>query len=367
MHAYPWLIALDHIPSVGWNTIHSLIELGWEPKEPVPDTLLDQLLLCQVNHEVIGKMKRELTPRFVEKVIENLEKLQIQTVTVFDQAYPSLLKEIAQPPFVLYIRGDLSLLTQKSLAVVGTRKPTPYGLRVTRELVAKMAERKWVIVSGMASGIDGEAHRSALNVNGKTIAVLGTGVDVIYPKNHRRLYEQLVENGVVISEMPPGTQPYPWVFPKRNRIISGLSHGTLVVEAAEKSGSLITAEFSMEQGREVFAVPGMMTSAQSQGTLKLIQDGAKCVRKPSDILEELEGLHFSDSSPAGLHNFKQIDLNDIEEQVYEHISPDEPIHMNQLLERINHQKTPGDIHQALITLEMKQVIASLPGARYIRK
>lgn len=366
MNTYPWLIALDHFPSVGWNTIDALIQSGWEPKEPVSDSLLDQLPLFQVKKEVIGKMKRELTPRFVAKVMENLEKLQIHTVTIFDPAYPSLLKEVAQPPWVLYIRGDLSLLAQKSIAVVGTRKPTPYGLRVTRELVTSMAERKWTIISGMANGIDGEAHRSALNVSGKTIAVLGTGVDVIYPKNHRRLYERLVEKGAVISEMPPGTQPYPWVFPKRNRIISGLSHGTLVIEAAEKSGSLITAEFSMEQGREVFAVPGMITSAQSRGTLKLIQDGAKCVLKPSDILEELEGLHFSDESPAGLHNFKQIDLNDIEERVYEQISPDEPIHINQLLEQFG-QRTPGEIHQALIGLEMKQMIASLPGARYIRK
>ncbi|MFD1444996.1 DNA-processing protein DprA [Thermoactinomyces vulgaris] len=367
LHAYSWLIALDHIQSVGWHTIHSLIQAGWKPQEPVPDDLLNRLTRSQVRQIVIRKVKSELTSALVEKVMRNLGKMQIQTVTFFDPAYPSLLKEIAQPPWVLYIRGDSSLLAQKSLAVVGTRKPTPYGLRATRELVTPLAERGWTIVSGMANGIDGEAHRSALRVGGKTIAVLGTGVDVIYPKNHRRLYEQLVEHGAVISEMPPGTRPHPGVFPRRNRIISGLSYGTLVVEAAEKSGSLITAGFSMEQGREVFAVPGMMTSVQSQGTLKLIQDGAKCVRQPSDILEELEGLSLTGTLPDGLHNLSPIDLNDIEEQIYGQIPLDEPIHINQLLERFDQQRAPGEIHQALVTLEMKQVIASLPGARYIRK
>ncbi|MBA4602527.1 DNA-processing protein DprA [Thermoactinomyces mirandus] len=366
MNRYPVLVALNQISSVRWLTIKYLIELGWEPQEPVSDKLLDQLLLYGVKSTEIQKIRQELTTSFIAEVDRDLKKRQIQTITFFNEEYPVLLKEIAQPPWVLYIRGDASLLSAKSLAVVGTRRPTPYGLRVARELAAGLVEFDWTIISGMASGIDGEAHRSALEAKGQTIAVLGTGVDVIYPKHHRCLYEKIVREGAVISEMPPGTQPFPWVFPQRNRIISGLSHGTLVIEAAERSGSLITADFSMEQGREVFAVPGPMTSRQSQGTLKLIQDGAKCVRCVADIVEELEGLHFG-QIPASMNKLDKINLNNIEEQVYQLIAPDEPIHIDALIEQLNRKGICEEIHQVLIVLELKNMIAQLPGARYIRK
>ncbi len=367
LNLYPVLVALNQIPSVRWRTIKILLELGWEPQDSVPGKFLDQLLLYGVKSAEIQKIRQELTSSFITKVTQDLKKNHIQTVTFFDEEYPSLLKEIAQPPWVLYIRGDASLLSAKTLAVVGTRRPTPYGLRVTRELVAGMVELDWTIVSGMAGGIDGEAHRAALEANGKTIAVLGTGIDVIYPRHHRSLYGKIVREGAVISEMPPGTQPFPWVFPQRNRIISGLAHGTLVIEAAERSGSLITAEYSMEQGREVFAVPGPMTSRQSQGTLKLIQDGAKCVCSVADIVEELEGLHFSGSIFTSMNNLDKINLNNIEEQVYQQIASDEPIHIDALIERLHQKGSFAEIHQALLALEMKKVIAQLPGARYIRK
>lgn len=367
LNQYPVLVALNQIPSVRWQTVKFLVELGWKPHDSVPNQLLDQLLLYGAKSTEIQKIRQELTSSFIAEVAQDLKKRHIQTVTFFDKEYPSLLKEIAQPPWVLYIRGDASLLSTRSLAVVGTRKPTPYGLRAVRELVAGMVELKWTIVSGMASGIDGEAHRSALAGKGATIAVLGTGVDVVYPKHHRSLYEKIAGEGAVISEMPPGTQPFPWVFPRRNRIISGLSQGTLVIEAAERSGSLITAEFGMEQGREVFAVPGTMTSRQSQGTLKLIQDGAKCVRSVADIVEELEGLHFAGSISACVNKLDKINLNNIEEQVYRQIAPDEPIHIDVLIERLNQKGIFAEIHQALLALEMKKLIAQLPGARYMRK
>ena len=200
------------------------------------------------------------------------------------------MKEIAQPPWVLYIKGMSPSFPTACLAVVGTRQPTNYGRRVARKMAAEIASRGWVVVSGMAAGIDSEAHRGALEADGKTVAVLGTGVDVVYPRHLRSLYAELVEKGAVCSEMPPGTAPHPGLFPRRNRIISGLSVGTLVVEAAERSGALITADFSMEQGREVFAVPGPVTSEKSAGTNRLIQQGAKCVTGVQDILEEFPSL-----------------------------------------------------------------------------
>ena len=202
------------------------------------------------------------------------------------QEYPSILNEIYDPPLVLYARGDPSALEAAAVAIVGTRKPTPYGLQMAEGLACDLASRGVVVVSGLARGIDAAAHRGCLDANGRTIAVLGCGIDVTYPREHRRLTERILERGLTLSEFPPGTSPAPQNFPVRNRIISGLSLGTLIVEASEYSGSLITARLAMEQNREVLAIPGNLTSPRSFGPNFLIKQGAKLVQSWRDIVEE---------------------------------------------------------------------------------
>ncbi|MDQ0206358.1 DNA processing protein [Alkalicoccobacillus murimartini] len=211
----------------------------------------------------------------------------IRPVTFFDPDYPLVLKQIYDPPWVLYTRGDTSLLqSSTNLAVVGTRDPTRLGERSIHALLPPLINEGTIIVSGLAKGIDRLAHIEAIKQKGKTIAVIGSGFDFVYPKVNLSLYEHLVTNHLVITEYPPFVPPQKWHFPARNRIISGLSRGVLVVEAAEKSGSLITADQALEQGRDVFAVPGPIFSSVSRGTNHLIQQGAKLVRDANDIKEE---------------------------------------------------------------------------------
>ncbi len=360
------MIAMHAIEGVGWHTIDRLITVGWTPGEPVTSGLLDDLLKTGVPAKTVESIRSTWSRDREDQTEELLDKLGIDTVTVYDgDLYPKRLREIAQPPWVLYVKGDKGLLTRPSLAVVGTRKPTPYGLRMTGLLVRELASAGMVIVSGMAAGIDGEAHRAALDAGGMTVAVLGSGVDVVYPPSHRRLYEKLVGEGAVISESPPGTRPLKGLFPRRNRLISGLSYGTLVVEAAERSGSLITADFSAEQGREVFAVPGPATSAQNRGTLRLIQQGAKCVIDAGDIFEELPWIRPGETvGTVGVADGDSLDGND--RMLLDRIG-ENPIHLADWMAGIGGSISPGEFHRRVLSLEMKGIIRRLPCGRYIRR
>ncbi len=221
----------------------------------------------------------------------------IKIITLDDDTYPRLLKQIYDPPRRLYILGDLKAEEKYPLAVVGTRNASDYGKRTTNYFVDALSRAGLTIISGLALGIDGLAHQATLGVKGKTIAVLGSGLNVVYPSAHKKLFQQIIEaGGAVISEYPPETKPNKQSFPARNRIIAGLSLGVLVIEAPEKSGALITARAALEQGREVFAIPGDIYSRNSAGTNKLIEMGAKPVTKPEDILEEIiitNHTHFS--------------------------------------------------------------------------
>ncbi|HEY3377155.1 MAG TPA: DNA-processing protein DprA [Armatimonadota bacterium] len=219
--------------------------------------------------------------------LARLQRLGVRLITFHDPAYPPRLRAIPDPPCALFVKGTLPPAEQPAIAIVGARRASPYGRHVAAELAAGLAQRGVVIVSGLALGADAAAHEGCLRAGGQTVAVLGCGVDVVYPPEHLALYEQIAVAGAVISEAPPGAPPTRACFPIRNRIISGLSLGVLVVEASEKSGALITAEHALEQGREVFAVPGSVNSAQSKGTHRLLREGAKLVESVEDILEEL--------------------------------------------------------------------------------
>ncbi|HOD63465.1 MAG TPA: DNA-processing protein DprA [Smithellaceae bacterium] len=247
-------------------------------------------------HELAGvpKMSKKISQTILAfndwdgilRQIDGLNKAGIRIVTFLDENYPRHLLNVYDRPALLYVAGHLHS-DDISIAIVGSRHASTYGKYTTDRISRELALRGATIVSGMARGIDSCAHRGALAANGRTIAVLGSGLDVIYPPENKKLFEAIVEQGAVISEYPPGTQPLPFHFPARNRIISGISYGVLVVEAGEKSGSLITAKLAMEQGREVFAIPGPIDSASSRGANHLIKQGAKLIDSVDDILEEI--------------------------------------------------------------------------------
>lgn len=221
-----------------------------------------------------------------EEIIKETERIGAYIVTIDDAEYPSKLREIDLPPYVLYMRGHIDWNEIRGITVIGTRKYTEYGEYVTRVMCAALAENGFTVISGMAEGIDGTASRAALDAGGKTAAVLGSGIDVIYPKGNEDLYNRIIENGVVMTEYPPGTRPLPKNFPHRNRIMSALGEGVLVVEAPERSGALITANRALDMGKNVFAVPGPIFHAAYVGTNRLIQQGAKPVLSPRDIICE---------------------------------------------------------------------------------
>ncbi len=240
--------------------------------------------LDQKSIDALMAARKTIVP---ERELEAVERAGIVALTWVDEAYPHLLRQIDDPPPVLYVRGAILDADAWAVAIVGTRRATVYGREVAEMLAGELVRNHITIVSGLARGIDAVAHQAALDAGGRTIAVLGSGVDVIYPPDHRKLAAQIVAHGALVSDYPPGTQPDAGNFPPRNRIISGLSLGTIVVEADEQSGALITANFAVEQGREVFAVPGNILNRSSRGANRLIQKGAKLIIEPRDILEEL--------------------------------------------------------------------------------
>ncbi len=293
----------------------------------------------------------------LDRLYSSILKKGVQVLTVEDEAYPRLLKEINQSPPVLYVKGRLLPEDDLAVAIVGTRRLTSYGQQVTRDTSIFLAAHGLTIVSGLARGVDGLAHRHALNTGGRTIAVLGSGVDVIYPPEHRKLAEAISENGAVISDYPMGTKPEGINFPPRNRIISGLSLATIVVEAGERSGALITADFAVEQGREVFAVPGNVLSPASRGTNRLIQKGACAMTSPRDVLDVLD-LPASETKKTQ----QAIKPADTTEAKILQIMDYEPIHIDDIC---NETGLPIEkVTAALTMMELKGLIQHVGGMRY---
>ncbi|HSW38649.1 MAG TPA: DNA-processing protein DprA [Acidobacteriota bacterium] len=285
-----------------------------------------------------------------------------------DAGYPPLLGEIYDPPLVLYARGQLDILTRTCLAVVGARNPTAYGLHVAQAIAADLGSRGMTVVSGLARGIDAAAHRGCVEAKGTTVAVLGCGIDIVYPREHKRLAETIGRKGLLLSEFIPGTPPAPHNFPARNRIISGLSAGTLIIEATENSGSLITARLAMEQNREVYAVPGNITSPQSRGPNFLIKQGAKLVQTWKDIVEELppamrNGIAIADDPipPAGPETST---LSDSAIRLLELLKVDEAIHFDMIYRRGGF--SVSELSELLFGLETGGRIRQLPGNLYVK-
>jgi len=290
--------------------------------------------------------------------------------------YPARLKEIYDPPLALYTRGDPGLLSQPGLGMVGTRHPTPYGMGMAERLANDLAARGLTIISGMARGVDTSAHRGALHGKGKTIAVWGTGIDVPYPRGNKQLAEQIVQSGgTLVSEFPVGTFAAPQNFPIRNRIISGLSFGILVVEAGEYSGTRITARCALEQGRDIFAVPGNVTNRNSWGPNTLIKQGAKLTATWEDVWEELPaevklqleaGWQVESARLSEASLFADSQLSPHEKRIYAVLKPDEATQLDQIIEKLEHEISSSEIFAALFELELAGKIKQLPGKNYVR-
>jgi DNA processing protein len=284
----------------------------------------------------------------------------IQVLTWLDEAYPQRLKEIEQPPPVLYLRGELSPEDTWAVAIVGTRRVSPYGRQVTEEIASYLAANGVTIVSGLARGVDAIAHSAALKAGGRTLAVLGSGVDKIYPPENRAMAEQMIEHGAVLSDYVPGTPPESSNFPPRNRIISGLSMAVVVVEAGETSGALITAEFAAEQGREVFAVPGNILAPQSKGTNKLIQRGAHPLLSANDIMEALNLTRVGQHKAAR----KALPADDVEAKLLEAIG-EEPLHVDEIR---NLTGLPVEkVSATLVMMELKGMVRQVGNMHYVRE
>jgi DNA processing protein len=301
---------------------------------------------------------------------------KVKVISMDDAAYPMQLRQIYDPPLILYVRGNDAVISQPGVALVGTRHPTPYGLGMAERLSCDLAARGLVIFSGMARGVDTAGHRGALVGKGKTVAVFGTGVDVTYPKENTRLMDQiLAAGGAVISEFPMGTFAAPQNFPIRNRIISGISLGVLVVEAAEYSGTRITARCALEQSRDVYAVPGNVTNKNSWGPNTLIKQGAKLVATWEDVWEELPTdvrLRLqplgADESPAGqtASLFQENELPPHEKKIFALLKADEATHIDEIVERLEPGLSSSEIFAALFELELAGKVKQLPGKNFVQ-
>jgi DNA processing protein len=357
-----WLYTLVLTPGVGRRALRIIYE-EWGAFHVVAERLPELAKRFAWPEDVASNLATRLSERNMHRERAERLKAGIQFVCFLDEGYPAALREIPDAPLLLFYRGELELLKRPAIGVVGSRKPTPYGRAACAHLVKQLSEAGFVIVSGLAYGIDAEAHRACLHAGGKTVAVLGCGIDQVYPPYNRKLYEEIGASGLLISEHPAGTPPLPGLFPERNRIISGLSLGVLVVEAAERSGSLITADCALEQGREVFAVPGPIFSAVSAGPHNLIKQGAKLVTNSGDIIEEFASL--LPSAFPGPASLPSIPCDPEELSLLDQISH-EPVHWDELAASLSPELLRR-LDQHLLRLEGKGLIVSMPGGFYVRR
>ncbi len=294
-----WMV-LSRIPGIGVTGFWSLVEHFGSPRAVLQSSPLQLQAAGNIRKNQLAGLARKDEIRLqCLRELDQLHQRGVECIIPTDPRYPSRLRQISDPPALLYVLGKVHLLKECCVAIVGSRASTSYGNRVARNIAARLSGSGVTVVSGLALGIDTESHRGALASAGSTIAVLGCGVDVLYPRQNRHLFEEISKNGAIVSEYPPGTLPEGFRFPARNRIIAGLSCGVVVVEAARKSGSLITAQLALDEGREVYAVPGQVDSYKSEGTHWLLQQGAKLVLSENDILEDLrDRLHTPDAQMA---------------------------------------------------------------------
>lgn len=347
----------NRVPGVGSSRFFKLLEEfgsmkdAWEAK---PSTL--RMLIGDKAVEGLAET-RKWDP---ELEMARAEQMAVNIIGFSDTDYPPPLKKIPDPPPILYVRGGFQYGDDIAVAIVGTRNPTPQGVFIAKELALQLSNQGLTIISGMARGIDSEAHLGALEAGGRTVAVLGCGVDVVYPKENQALMERIAAGGAVVSEFPLRTDPLAKNFPARNRIISGLSLGVVVVEATEDSGSLITAGFALDQGREVFAVPGNISNDFSKGPHKLIRQGAKLIENYQDILVELSIPQLADTELA---TATDQHWSETERKVLAVMSR-EPLHVDQIVRRCG--LASAQLNSILIQLELNGAVKRFPGQLYLK-
>ncbi len=365
----PWL-ALALTPNLGARTMGKLLRQFGGP-EKVFAASLTELEAARLPAPVAQAIHGRDSHKAAEKELAQARQLGIHLLHWDEPSYPRLLAEIYDPPPLLYVRGNIELLSRHMIGMVGTRRPTPYGNQMAERLGRDLAERGLVVASGLARGIDSSSHKGALaSASGATVAVLGTGVDVIYPKENRKLFAQIAERGAILSEFPLGTQPFPQNFPIRNRIVAGMSLGVVVVEGAQYSGSLISARLAMEFNREVFGVPGNVTQPPSFAPNQLIKQGAKLVMGWEDVVEELpteiRAQLFPVERPAAEERtslFEQS-LSESEKALFSLLSVDQSRHVDELVELSG--LNSSQVLATLFELEMKGMIRQMPGKNFVR-
>ncbi len=360
-------IALSTVEGVGPKRFISLVNRLGTPRKVLSASLETLAEIPDVGKEVARKVKEKVKWQIADEQLKLLEKYstkaagEIKFITYKDPTYPANLKNIYDPPPFLYLKGELKKDDHKALAIVGTRRASSYGKNVAEKLASELTRRGVTIVSGLARGIDSIGHLSALKEKGRTVAVLGSGLDVMYPQEHTPLAKKIAENGAVISEFLLGTKPLAENFPKRNRLISGLSLGVIIIEAPKKSGALLTAECALDQGREVFAVPGNIGSKRSEGTNALIKKGATLVTSVDDILSELKGVL---TLPSEREMSKlQTDLSREEKRIFSLLSL-EPNHIDKIAKESDF-KIP-QVLSVLLSLELKGLVRQLSGKMFVR-
>jgi DNA processing protein len=368
-----WL-ALSLTEGLGVTRIRKLIEHFGNPESVFRASLteLEATGMRAVSAQSIATGKsQELAQEECGKAMEARSKI----ISLSDPEYPSRLTEIYDPPVILFVKGSVEVLSRPGIAMVGTRHPTPYGSGMAERLSTDLAARGLVIISGLARGIDTMSHRGAVAAKGKTVAVLGTGIDIMYPKENTRLTEQIIAlGGALITEFPIGTSPAPQNFPIRNRIISGMSAGVLVVEAAEYSGTRITSRCALEQNRDVYAVPGNVTNKSSWGPNTLIKQGAKLVATwedvweelPTDVQMELSASESESSQPETASLFPDEEKSPHEKKILKLLKPDESTHIDQLVELLENEMSSSEIFAALFELELNGKIRQLPGKNFVK-
>lgn len=360
---------LNLVPGIGPIRYRYLIDHFGDPYKVFIASFEELSKVKGIDRRVASQIISAREKIKLEEEIKKIKESNIELLTYKDERYPYNLKQIFDFPPLLYVKGTIVPQDRMAIAIVGPRRPTNYGLSIAKKLARELASYGMTIVSGMAIGIDTAAHQGALEAGGRTIAVLGCGLNICYPRENKSLIEKIIAQGAILSELPSSTPPLSENFPPRNRIISGLSLGVIVVEASEKSGALITANCALDQGREVFAVPGNITATTSKGTNNLIKQGAKLIDSAKDVIDELGHLfenklkfkeeNILSSSPVALSSPLSIE----EENILK-LLDDEPKHIDFILEKT--QINPSLLAQYLLELELKGKIMQLSGKRFIK-
>jgi DNA processing protein len=360
-HRSAW-VALHLVPGLGSRSIHKLIARFGDPERVFGAGLKELQAAAGLTEDVAGRIRRRSFSNDPRQELRRIEQLGGRVLTFRDPDYPRALRQIPGPPALIYLRGRDLPASRDMVTLVGSRTPTPYGLKTAGALASGLAERGIGVVSGMARGVDAAAHWGALEAGGYTAAVLGTGVDRIYPRANRELFSRILERGTLLSEFPLGTPPEGRNFPMRNRIVSGLSRGVVVVEAARRSGSLITASLALDQGREVMAVPGSIRSQRSAGCHFLLKQGAALVESADDILDVL-GLDRGITARHREAEERDPHLDPEEKRVYDMLG-DDPVHVDEIIAASG--MAVQHVLGTLTRMELTGLIEQLPGKMFVR-